>query len=106
MMTVKCAKIGVNCTKNDPVDKKAGGPEWLGFDFFVKVKDTEEIMDYISSVLAALEIPEESIYISAFYSLPEQAIWTKERILAEIQKNASMLKEEAKRSYSTHKIQK
>ena len=106
MNSVKCAKIGVDCTKNDPVDVKAGGPEWLGFDFFVKVKDAEEIMEYISSVLASLSIPKHEIYISEFYTLSENAVWTKERIYQTIKKDAEMLIQEASRSYSTSQIKK
>ena len=106
MMTFKCAKIGVDCTKNDPVDYKAGGPEWLGFDFFVKAQEAADIMEYISSVLASLNIPELEIYISDFYNLSETAIWTKERIYETIKKDAAMLIHEASRSYSTNQIKK
>lgn len=101
-MAIRCAKIGVDCTKNDPVDHKAGGPEWLGFDFFVRTQDAEEIMEYISAVLASLNIPEKSIYISSFYNLSETAIWTKERIYETIKKDAEMLIHEASRCYNTN----
>ena len=90
-MTIRCAKIGVDCTKNDPVDIKAGGPEWLGFDFFVKAQDAADIMEYISSVLASLNIPEKSIYISDFYNLSETAVWTKEKITEYITNDANYL---------------
>lgn len=96
-----CAKIAVDCTKNDPVDYRAGGPEWLGFDFFVKSQDTEDMIEYISSVLSQLNIPENEIYIKGFVSLPESSVWTKERILEEIKKDADMLRFEATRPYST-----
>lgn len=105
-MTIRCAKIGVDCTKNDPVDIKAGGPEWLGFDFFVKAQDTADIMEYISSVLASLNIPEKSIYISDFYNLSETAVWNKEKIYETIKKDAEMLIHEASRSYNTTPIKK
>ena len=34
---IKCSRIGVDCVANDPVDIRCGGPEYLGFDFNVKV---------------------------------------------------------------------
>ena len=41
MSLVKCKKIAVDCIKNDPVDKRAGGADVLGYDFFVDEKETE-----------------------------------------------------------------
>lgn len=35
---VNCVKISVNCVANDPVDIRCGGPNYLGFDFFVEEK--------------------------------------------------------------------
>ena len=29
-------KIVVDCERNDPVDIRCGGPDYLGFDFYVK----------------------------------------------------------------------
>ena len=36
MEKIKCRKISVDSVYNDPVDIRCGGPEYLGFDFFVK----------------------------------------------------------------------
>ena len=38
---IKCTKICVNCVPNDPVDIRCGGPNYLGFDFFVREEETE-----------------------------------------------------------------
>ncbi len=42
--------ISVNCTKNGPVDIKAGGPECLGFDFYVKYEATRHYNDHTQSL--------------------------------------------------------
>lgn len=97
-----CAKISVNCTKNDPVDIKAGGPEWLGFDFYVKYEEAESIMEYIDALLTSFEIPYENISIVQILDTSLKNIWTKERILSEIAKDSEYLKHESTRYYSTH----
>ena len=48
---VKCTEIGVDCVENDPVDIRCGGPEYLGFDFFVLT-------------LSELRVPAINIYSS------------------------------------------
>ena len=50
MEKIKCKKISVDSVYNDPVDIRCGGPEYLGFDFYVK---EEEVKD--------LELPEEPV---------------------------------------------
>ena len=35
--------INIDCTINDPVDVRCGGPEYLGFDFNVRKEDSKEI---------------------------------------------------------------
>lgn len=102
----KCAHLVVECAKNDPVDVRAGGPAWLGFDFFVNDNETEKMIEYIDAALASLEIPNQAIYISEFVNLPANKLWTKERILAEIQKEAEYLKHEASRNYGDATIRK
>lgn len=101
--TYKCAKLSVDCTPNDPVDIKAGGPEWLGFDFFVKDTQAEEYIQYIKATLISLDIPLNSIYISDYFLLTEKELWNKERIYNVIKKDAQMLKFEASRSYAQNK---
>ncbi len=102
----KCAHLVVECAKNDPVDVRAGGPAWLGYDFFVNDNDTEMMIEFIDAALASLEIPNQSIYISEFVDLPASKLWTKERILDEIQKEAEYLKHEASRNYGDATIRK
>lgn len=40
---IRCSQISVDCVANDPVDIRCGGPEYLGFDFNVRVEQTEEM---------------------------------------------------------------
>lgn len=80
----KVIKIEVNCEKNDPVDIRCGGPEFLGFDFFTKKIDASDTIEFIKKQLDINNTPLMKIDIQ---SAPENAtIWTKEKI-AECIKN-------------------
>lgn len=45
----------VDCVKNDPVDYKAGGPYYLGFDFTIKAKTKEIAYEYEKLIRKALK---------------------------------------------------
>jgi len=94
-----CSKISVDCVKNDPVDIRCGGPEYLGFDFFVKEEDFSDIQKFIVVTLNTLEIPLISIYESDKITLHESDIWSKERIVETIKENSEDIKSEVKHNY-------
>ena len=48
---ITCNKIAVDCVHNDPVDIRCGGPLYLGFDFFVKKEETDEMIEYIMNLI-------------------------------------------------------
>ena len=96
---VNCTRISVDCVENDPVDVRAGGPEYLGFDFNVRSEDVSEMKKFIATSLASFEVPVLYIYSNGNLDLSEDRIWTKERIVAEIAKDAEELKREAARTY-------
>ena len=96
---VNCSKISVDCVKNDPVDIRCGGPDYLGFDFYVKEELTDEMKNFISVTLESLEVPLTRIFISGKKVLEEKDVWTKEKIVEIIKKEASYLQSEAKRNY-------
>ena len=54
---IRCSQISVDCVANDPVDIRCGGPEYLGFDFNVRVEQTEEMKKFIAVTLEIFEIP-------------------------------------------------
>lgn len=96
---IRCSKISVNCVSNDPVDIRAGGPEYLGFDFNVKEEQTNEMKKFIALTLENFEVPLVNMYISGMIDLNENKIWTKEKIVKEIQNDAAYLKSEAQKNY-------
>ena len=97
---INCSKISVDCVINDPVDVKAGGPEYLGFDFFVKNTETMEITKFIIQTLNEFNIPLISIgVIQKNILLTEKEIWDKNRIAECIAKQADYLIRESKRNY-------
>lgn len=97
---VKCSTISVDCANNDPVDIRAGGPQYLGFDFYVKHEDTTEMADFISETLSDLNVPLICLSIKPKerYLLPRE-VWTKERIYHAIKKDANFIIREAARNY-------
>ena len=56
-------KIVVDCEENDPVDINAGGPMWLGFDFYIN--DTDNVKEYKSFIKEELKkLPDKpGVYI-------------------------------------------
>jgi len=42
----KAIHIGVDCAENDQQDIKCGGPQYLGYDFYISMEDN---MSYIES---------------------------------------------------------
>ena len=98
---INCTVIAVDCVANDPVDIRCGGPAYLGFDFYVKKEETEEVKKFIIETLNSFEIPLAAIYNRIDTYLAEEGyIWTKERIAEEISNHADYLKSEAGRNYS------
>ena len=96
---VNCSKISVDCVKNDPVDIRCGGPDYLGFDFFVKEELTDDMEKFIYLTLKNLNVPLIRIYTNGKKVLEEKEIWTKEKIVQSIKKDVLYLQNEAKRNY-------
>ena len=96
-----CRKISVDSVYNDPVDIRCGGPEYLGFDFFVKEEEVKEMAVFIADTMNKYGVPLNGMnVVGAPVSLSENKIWTKERIESCIQKDASYLISEGRRGYS------
>jgi len=102
---INCAKISVDCIKNDSVDIRCGGPEYLGFDFFVKASESEEMQKFIFMTLKTFELPLLRMNIGDSKEMKEDVVWTKERIASEINKEAAYLKSQmrANSAYSSFK---
>jgi len=99
MKNVNAAKIGVDVCRNDPVDVRAGGPEWLGFDFFVEESLSEDMIKFIRVSLKQLGLPSASVKVVEKLVLAKNEVWDKKKILASINNEAEYLKEEASRNY-------
>jgi len=98
---IKCSQIKVDCVHNDPVDIKAGGPAYLGFDLFIKSEEAQEMVNFITITLQEYKIPFVNIEIDPIsLCLTPDRVWTKEKIKKCIKKEASYLIHEASRGYS------
>lgn len=103
MRTVHCTTIGVDCVANDPVDIKAGGPKYLGFDFSVRTKEYDYMKEFIIDTLLGYEVPIVGIYKTGEKDLPREKVWTESKIAEEIRREATYLKTEAQRNYPHQK---
>ena len=100
MENFKCKKISVDSVVNDPVDVRAGGPEYLGFDFFVKESELKEMAVFISDTLNEYGVPLENMCVSdKSLLLSEDKVWTKDKIKKCVCRDASYLISEGKRNY-------
>lgn len=98
MSLIKCKKIAVDCIENDPVDKRAGGADILGYDFFVDETETTMLVDVIRNTIEELKLPLIGINVSEdeAYSLAEDKVWRKDRIIECIIAESDVIKAEAK----------
>lgn len=103
---IKASKISVDVCRNDPVDIKAGGTEWLGFDFFVDEKSSNDMIKFIKVSLEHLSIPLASIGVVETLMMAKDKTWGKERILEVINREAEYLKHEAARNYPVYSPRK
>lgn len=98
---IRCSQISVDCATNDPVDVRCGGPEYLGFDFYVPVEQTLEMQKFIAVTLESFQVPVISIYKSDEFTLREKEVWNKARIVESIKKEADFIKSEATKNYGS-----
>ena len=80
---VKTRKITISCYKNDLVDIKCGGPEYLGFDFFVDADiSIKKIEKFIINTLKKYNHPILSLHINKnkFRWIEKNNLWTFEKI--------------------------
>lgn len=77
----KHVKIIVDCERNDPVDQRAGGPQYLGYDFFAKQEDRHEIMQLIIDTIKAVKQPFIDVKCEDIPDDKQVKLWTKEQIV-------------------------
>ena len=96
MSKVKCLKVSVDCIKNDPVDVRCGGADILGYDFFVDANEQQELVGVIRKTIEELRLPLMGINVlDEEYSLSEQDVWRKDRIVECIIKESAVIVAEA-----------
>lgn len=86
--TTSYAKVVVDCIENDYHDIKMGGPSYLGFDFFIKGEQTEEIITFIKQTLKKNKAPLIDIYSENVEEQPEH-LWNKGEIEQTIEEEVS-----------------
>ncbi len=99
---VLCANIGVDCAINDPVDVKAGGPQYLGFDFYVEEEKADLMIGFIKTSLNEFGIPLINISNNGQITVNEDQVWDEKRIVNSISNEADYLIGEAAREYEIY----
>ena len=83
---IRCVKICVDCIENDPVDIRCGGPQYLGFDFYVEIDKKDGIIEFIKNKLVELDLPLKKIYCQEEKEISESKVWNSDRICIAIEK--------------------
>lgn len=77
---IETIKISVDCERNDREDIKCGGPEYLGFDFYVEKDKVDEMMAFIRQTFQELGLYFERIYANKDNIYLKNKAWDKKRI--------------------------
>ena len=103
MKRVLCTNLGVDCVINDPVDVRAGGTQYLGFDFNVRQEEVDAMMEFIPTALKEYGVPLIRITKNTEgIEVVESKVWTRERIVDCIEDQSEMLIHEASRNYKLY----
>ena len=84
---VICSQIVVDCAPNDNQDIRMGGPQYLGYDFFVLREQADEMLEHVKNVIHQTGAPLIRAYIGDTVVKTTDQVWTKERIAKCIQNN-------------------
>ena len=63
----RCLQLHVNSVANNPANIMSGEPYYLGFDFFIKKDDINEMIKFVSLVLNELDVPLINMTILSIY---------------------------------------
>ena len=80
----RCLQLHVNSVANNPANIMSGEPYYLGFDFFIKKDDINEMIKFVSLVLNELDVPLINMTILGEKDLNNDDILTKKEIVKEI----------------------
>lgn len=77
---IECVHIAIDCQENDRQDIRMGGPQYLGYDFYVEKAKAKEMLAYITKTMKTLKIPLLDIRNAGKVYKEEHQVWTEERI--------------------------
>ena len=94
---VSCLVISVDCERNDPVDIRCGGPDYLGYDFKIEYDRKDEFQRFIKEQIKASGGPFIRFSEGTKGTSERHELWTKTDIAMEIHNGYNSVK---KKSYS------
>ncbi|MBQ8522784.1 MAG: hypothetical protein IJ458_03905 [Clostridia bacterium] len=88
-----CLKISIDCQLNDSVDIQCGGPEYLGYDFYVKQVEVDKMISFIKKTFDKLSVPIVALYCdrNTLYKKESNKVWTEDRIYRCVANNTAGL---------------
>jgi hypothetical protein len=95
---VDAVLLVIDCEKNDRVDIRCGGPEYLGYDFVVEKDKKDEFIKFIRETIHDNYQPLHSIREEFHENIKKMNLWTKTDIQQHIKK--SYYPTSSKREYS------
>ena len=100
MKRVTCSTIIVDCCRNNPTNIRYGEPEYIGFDFFVRRHEEQDMILFILKAVNDLSIPLACLSIGDPVTISEDDVFTKEKIWDSLTRNAAYIIEESQRIYN------
>jgi hypothetical protein len=91
---ILCTHIAVDCVRNDKQDIRIGGPEFIGYDFYVDKNETKEMKKFIINTLREFGTPLENIYVEGTVTKNQAKVWTKDKIYNCIKNNEAGIENE------------
>ena len=99
---VLCANLGVDCVINDPVDVRAGGPQYFGFDFYVEKDNADRMKEFIKKSLDEFGVPLINLINNGDIEVDKNQVWDENRIVEWISREADYLIGEAASEYELY----
>lgn len=84
----------INTVENDPVDRRCGGPAFLGFDFVFEDESGDDDPKFMAAtwfreVLRSYDIPCRSVSVKEYHTDSSKYVWTPDEMVQNIRDNAA-----------------
>lgn len=78
---IQAIHISADVKENDRVDIKCGGPQYLGFDFYINPDDKKKALSVVKEEIDKRDFPMSRVYECGTVLIEEKNVWTIEKII-------------------------